>query len=102
MRISFTPVRGSDRLSASISGDVVTINGEQFDFTSLPDGGTIPPGSVPCKWIVGPVERIGGELNLTLVLPHGSNPGPAVAFPSPIMVTADGAIQLPEDSHVDA
>lgn len=97
MRISFAPQRRDDGLAVSKQGDVLTINGEPFDFTTLPDGGTIPAGEIPCDWIAGPVERVAGELHLTLILPHGPAPSQAVAFPQPITVIADGPIVVPQD-----
>lgn len=102
MHVSFSPMRRADALVVSKAGDVLTINGEAFDFSSLPDGATLPAGTVPCEWISGPVERIGGEIHLTLILPHGPKPSQAVAFPAPLTVTADGPISIPEGSHVDA
>lgn len=102
MQISFSPQRRDGTISVSRQGDVLTINGEAFDFTDLPEGATIPAGAVPCEWITGPVELIDGAVHLTLVLPHGPNPSQAVAFPEPIIVTTDGPISIPEDSHVDA
>src|SRR5690606_1965484 len=104
MRISFSPQQRDDTLTVSKSGDTLTINGEAFDFSSLPDGATIPAGEVPCPWIRGPVERIDGELHLKLRLPLGPPPwAHAVAFPEPITVTEDGPITLPtEQPDVDA
>lgn len=105
MLISFSPQRRDDTLVVSKAGDVLTVNGEAFDFTSLPDGATLPAGEVPCEWIAGPVERIGGVIHLTLILPHGPNPSEEVAFPEPITVTADGPIAVPHDeepANVDA
>lgn len=99
MHISFSPQRRDDRLELEKSqGDRLRINGELFNFNPLPDGGTIPAGTIPCEWIIGPVERINGDLHVTLVLPHGPNPIQAVAFPQPITVTADGPIAVPEGS----
>lgn len=97
MRVSFSPQRRDDTLAVTKSGDVVTINGEAFDFSDLPDGATIPAGDVPCEWIFGPVERIGGDLHLTLTLPHGSNPSAAVAFPVPLINPPDGPLAIPFD-----
>ena len=84
-------------LTVSRAGDVLTINGEEFDFSGLPDGGTILHGDIPSAWIAGPVERIEGELHLSLILPHGPNPSQGIAAPQPITVTADGPIPLPTD-----
>jgi hypothetical protein len=108
MKISLSPQRRDDVLTLSKAGDVLTINGEAFDFSSVPDGGSLPAGTVPCDWIVGDVDRVSGDLQLTLILPTGPKPSAAVAFPQPITVTADGPIAVPVDpepegeDHVDA
>lgn len=106
MHISFSPIRRDEVLEVSkSSGDRIRINGELFNFNSLPDGATIPHGVVPCEWITGPVERIDGEIHLTLLLPHGPKPSAAVAFPEPITVTEDGPVTIPHDevpADVDA
>lgn len=95
MIIKLSPQRRDDILTVVKSGDVLTINGESYDFSSVPDGGTIPPRTVPCAWIVGPVDRINGEIVLTLILPHGANPAPDVANPAPLTAVPDGTVQLP-------
>lgn len=100
MHITLSPQRRDDNLTAARQGDVLTINGEAFDFTSLNEGDLIP--EVPCEWVVGPVERINGEIHLTLVLPHGPNPSQAVAFPDPITATQDGPIDLPRDPEPES
>lgn len=98
MRIMFSPQRRDDTLTLEKSnGDRLRINGELFNFNPLEDGDTIPAGAIPCKWIVGPVERIDGEVHVTVILPHGPNPSQAVAFPEPIAVTDDGPIEVPHD-----
>lgn len=103
MRISFSPQSRYDTLTLErTSPDRVRINGELFNFGPLAEGDTIPAGEVPCEWIAGPVERIDGEIHLTLILPHGPNPSQAVAFPEPIHVTQDGPITLPGETDVDA
>lgn len=103
MRISFAPQRRDDTLTLEkTSGDRLRINGELFNFNPLPDGGTIPEGEIPCDWIIGPVERIDGEVHVTVVLPHGISPAQNVAFPEPIVVNEDGPITLPGDDDVDA
>ncbi|WP_085043868.1 hypothetical protein [Ensifer aridi] len=97
MKINLTPQRRDDALEVARAGDVLTINGQAFDFSGLPDDATILAGEIPCEWIVGPVERIAGELHLTLILPHGPNPSEAVAFPQPLIDPPDGVIALPVD-----
>jgi len=98
MQISFSPQRRDDTLIVNRVDDVLTSNGEAFDFSSLPDGATIPEGCVPCEWIVGPVERIGGAIHLTLILPHGANPSHSVAHPAPLIDPPDGLLALPSDA----
>lgn len=85
------------QLAVSRNHDVLTIDGEVFDFTQLPEGATLPAEAVESEHFFGPVERIDGHLRLTLRLPHGPNPPEHVAFPEPIHVTKDGPITLPTD-----
>ena len=99
MKIKLSPMRLDETLTASLTGDVLTLNGETFDFTQLPEGATLPAEAIDSDWIVGPVSRIDGELHLTLRLPHGPNPSQAVAFPAPLTVLGDGPIPLPFDSE---
>lgn len=95
MIIHFSPQRRDDTLTLEkSSGDRLRINGELFNFNTLSDGDVIPAGAVPCDWIVGPVEKVSGEVRLTLVLPHGPNPTHAQAFPSSITVTEDGPVNV--------
>lgn len=97
MHISFSPQRRDDVLIVSKAGDVLTINGDPVDLSPIPDGATLPAAAIDSEWIVGPVERIGGVLHLTLLLPHGPDPSPAVAFPEPILVASDGPVAVPND-----
>lgn len=103
MYITLSPQRLDATLVASVVGDVITLNGEPFDFTQLPEGSSLPADAIESNHFVGPVERINGELRLTLRLPHGPNPPQHVAFPEPIHVTQDGPVQLPtaEVENVD-
>lgn len=72
MKVKLTPQRSDSTLSASCDGDRLTINGETFDFTSLPDACELPQGAVASPCIVGPVQRVGGVIELTLAVPYGS------------------------------
>lgn len=97
MYITMSPIRRDETLATSLVGDVLTLNGVEFDFGPLPEGATLPAEAIDSEWIVGPVTRVNGELHLTLRLPHGPSPSQAVAFPKPIHVTEDGPIPLPTD-----
>ncbi len=102
MQICFSPQWRDETLSLSKTGDMLTVNGQAFDFSVVPDGATLPQEAISSDWFAGPVERIGGELHITLILPHGPNPSQAVAFPQPITVNADGPIEVPSDEPQEA
>ena len=94
MNITLSPMRRDDRLDLAISGDVLAVNGEEFDFAALPEGATLPQSAVACAWLAGYVERIGGEIHLALILPHGEKAPAETLFPDPIMA-GDGPVPLP-------
>ncbi|WP_203582975.1 hypothetical protein [Ruegeria sp. PrR005] len=98
MKIKFTPMRHDDRLELWVSGDTLIINGEAFDFGAIPEGASLPCGAVACSWLVSDVERIGGEIELTLILPHDANAPPETRNPEPVHVK-DGLVPVP---HFDA
>jgi hypothetical protein len=99
MHIILTPQRLNETLTASLAGDVLTLNGTEFDFAELPEGATLPAEAIESPWFERPgkVERINGVLHLTLILPIGPNPSQALAFPAPLQVIEDGPIALPFD-----
>jgi len=95
MQIKFSPQRRDDNLVVVKQGDVLVVNGTEYDFSLVPEGATLPAEAIDSDLFSGPVERINGELVLTLTLPHGPNPSQAVAFPEPITVAEDGPIAIP-------
>lgn len=96
MKITLNPQRRDDAITVSKLGDILTINGVDYDFSVIPDGATLPASAVDCEFISGDIERIGGVLHLAITLPHGSNPSQAVAFPAPLINPADGVLELPQ------
>jgi hypothetical protein len=95
MRITFTPMRRDDTLSLSRTADTLTINGEDFDFSDIAEGASLPREAVACEWLVSDVERIGGVIHLSLILPHGADASQDELFPAPCEVTVDGPVPLP-------
>ena len=95
MQITLSPTRRDTPLSLSRNGDTLTLNGEVFDFSPLPEGATLPPEAIASDWFAGPVERVGGALRLTLVLPHGANAPQETLFPAPLTLTGNGPVALP-------
>lgn len=96
MQIKWNPQRRDDVLAVIKQGDTLIVNGIEYDFSSIPEGATLPAEAIDSDLFSGNVERINGELALTLTLPHGPNPSQAVAFPQPITVVNDGPVELPQ------
>lgn len=99
MHIRFSPMRSDGGLSLSKTGDSLTINGEVFDFSALPEGGILPRDAVACPWLVSDVTRQSGEIHLSLILPVGAVAPEQSRFPTPLDVTADGPVPLPGEAQ---
>jgi hypothetical protein len=96
MIIKLSPQRRDDTLTVTKAGDVLTINGMEYDFSQVPDGGLLPRDAVDCPWLASDVERVDGELLLTLLLPHGADASEAARFPEPLTDVPDGEVELPQ------
>lgn len=72
MRIKLIYQRSDSELRAHVSADVLTINGEEFDFSPLLDGHVLPPGSVGSEFIAGEVRRYAGQVELSIAVPYGA------------------------------
>ncbi|WP_269476234.1 tail fiber assembly protein [Pseudomonas guariconensis] len=95
MIIKLSPAGCDAELSVVKSGDTLIINGVILDFTQLEDGSTLPADAVGSEWVIQTVERIGGDLVVTLTLPHAGDAPESVRFPVDIINPADGPVQLP-------
>ena len=96
MRLQLSPVFFlGQALTVYKQGDSLTINGLTLDFTQLPEGATLPAAATGTEWIVSPVERIGGDLVLTLLLPIPDEADQAARYPADIVTPADGLVELP-------
>jgi len=96
MIINFSPQRRDDDLAIIKTDDILNIDGTDYDFSDIPEGGTLPADAVDCEFIIGDVERVNGELQLTIILPHTSNASEEQRFPEPLTVNTDGQVVLPE------
>jgi len=96
MKIKLSPIRSDEQqLKAVVNGDVISINGKVFDFSTLADGERIDTKQ---PFFIGPVSRIGGEIHLMLMLSHGNNAPHEARFPDAFThpITIDnGAVPLP-------
>ena len=98
MHITFSPLRHDAPLALHRSGDVLTINGEAFDFSALPEGGLLPRDAIACDWIAADVERRDGVLHIGLLLPHGPDAPVERLWPVPVTLTRDGTVPLPGET----
>lgn len=96
MKINISPQRRDDTLRVSRAGAILIVNGESFDFSRMNDGDTLPASAIKCEWFVNQVDNVGGELELTLLLPLPQNYSPAQAFPVPLLDVPDGEVLFPE------
>lgn len=96
MIIKLSPQRRDDQLVVTKRSDVLTINGERFDFRELPEGAVLPASAVECDFVVGDVTRLNGDLILTLLLPYGQGASAAASFPADIVNPPDGNVGLPQ------
>lgn len=99
MLIELSPIIMDATLTVTKSGDVLTINGIEYNFSPLPDGATLPAGEVPCAWVFGPIERVDGEIILTLLLPCDYGSPHERIFPESIIDPADGPVAFPGDEN---
>lgn len=94
MILKLSPVRSDIHLSVAKAGDILEVNGIALDFSRLADGATLPAEAVGCDFVIAPVERINGDLVLTLMLPHDADAPQGARFPVDLY-PADGQVQLP-------
>ncbi|WET11885.1 hypothetical protein P3S72_07065 [Pseudomonas sp. D3] len=89
-------------LEASIEGDVLTINGEEIDFSGIPEGYRLPGSAVGNKFFVETeyVERKDNALYFTLRLPVDWNSPEEYRNPvEPIVIDArSGPVKFPDTS----
>jgi hypothetical protein len=95
MRIILSPVRSDAELSITKRGETLVVNGISLDFSQMPDGGSLPATAVGCVWLSSNVERVDGDLVLTLLLPYPADAPESARFPTDIISPKDGQIRLP-------
>jgi hypothetical protein len=95
MIIKLSPQRRDDRLTIIKSGSVLVVNGEEFDFSSMAEGATLPRAAISSEWFAGDVEMVDGEIILTMLLPNPVNYSPEQAFPADMINVPDGPVALP-------
>ncbi|MHA6127156.1 hypothetical protein ACX3YD_13340 [Pseudomonas fluorescens group sp. PF-1] len=83
-------------LSVIKAGEVLNINGEDFDFSPMASGDTLPVSAITSTWFRGDVEKLeDGSLVITLALPNGPNASPEQRFPVDLVSVPDGPVVFP-------
>ena len=95
MKINLSPQRRDDQYTLAVSGDTLIINGETFDFTPVEEGDILEGEAINSEYIVDKVTRTEGQLQITLVLPHGYPAPESTRSPEPIVNPPDGPVTLP-------
>ena len=96
MRIKLSPQRRDDSLYVEKEGERLIVNGEVFDFAAIKTGDTLPVLAIKSEWFAGDVEKEGGELSVTLLLPLPLNFSPEQAFPVDLVDVPDGVVVFPQ------
>lgn len=82
-------------LSLAVVGDVITINGDKLDLSSMQDGDVIEDGATDCLFVQGAIRKVAGMVQIALLFPCRPGAGKDARFPVPILVSADGPVALP-------
>jgi hypothetical protein len=75
IKINFSPCRRYQKTSASLSGSVLTVDGEEFDLSLIEDGATIQHD------VIKNCTRTGEDYELTITLGHGYAAPEQTRFP---------------------
>ena len=75
IKINLSPVRADVKTEASLSGSILTVDGEAFDLSLIEDGATIQHD------IIKNCTRTGEDYELTLSLTHGYPAPEETRFP---------------------
>ncbi len=104
MRIKLWPDLVEWPLEATVDGDVITINGEGFDFSPLKDGQRLPCSAIDSQYFVGSefIERKGKTLYMTLRFPVSWDSPEEYRNPSEHIVidARKGVVKFPDASPV--
>lgn len=93
MQFEFSPVRSDHEFTLSVEGDIVTIDAEGFDFSSLTEGDILPGEAIASDWVLG-AQKEAGVVIVKLLLPHSADAPDSRRFPE-VIVADSGAVNLP-------
>lgn len=96
MDIILVPQRRDDDQVVSVLGDVITLNGVEYDFSPLSEGDFLDADAFEEGGLVLGAKREGGKLVVTMFLALGPEATEAACFPQPLTNVADGPVELPK------
>lgn len=96
MIIKLSPQLRNTTLKVIKNGDILNINGEDFDFSPMPEGSTLPVAAIKSEWFFGDAERSNGVLTLVMWLPLPANYSQEQAFPVDLVDVPDGPVDFPK------
>ncbi|MNP18894.1 Caudovirales tail fiber assembly protein [compost metagenome] len=73
----------------------MNINGLTIDLASLADDSSLPVSAINSPWLAAPIQRVDGQLVLTLYLPNSPESTEAERFPRDLVDVPDGRVALP-------
>lgn len=90
-------VRDDIQLALERRGDLILVNGVEFDLSFLSDGDELPASAIEHDLLrTGIISRRGAVISCDILFPISSEQTDSAAcFPQPILVMDDGPIQLP-------
>jgi hypothetical protein len=99
MKINLSPQRRDDPVpTVSVKGTTLKINDDELNLSEIPNGATLNNAEEVHPLLTGTIENRNGQYELTMILPHGSDPIQAQAFPEAINITT-GKVDLPQNTY---
>ncbi|MND96451.1 Caudovirales tail fiber assembly protein [compost metagenome] len=97
MIIKLTPqeMHPPQQLAVWKNGEQLNINGLTIDLASLADDSSLPVSAINSPWLAAPIQRVDGQLVLTLYLPNSPESTEAERFPRDLVDVPDGRVALP-------
>ncbi len=83
-----------------MTDDVLEVNGDEFDFSSVEEGVTLPVAAINSDWFAGPVTRQSGQIHVAILLPLGPDAPTNQRFPGKLQQDRNGLIDLSKVERV--
>ena len=95
MIINFVPIQVDYDITIERRGDSIVIDGEEFDFSPLPEGARLPISAISSTHFSGNVSRVNGLINMSIRLPHGPNASYDRRYIEAVINPDNGPLDLP-------